>query len=44
MNLSGKLNMNILSKLEQEQFTVIDICDDRYFNVLSASECLRFDI
>ena len=44
MNLLGKLNMNVLSQSEHEQLPIIDICDDSFFAMLSASECLRFNI
>ena len=43
MNL-GKFNFNTLSYLKHEQLPIGTISDDRYFAVLSASECLRFKI
>ena len=40
---NGKLYMNTLSWSEHEQFPAIStISDDTFFDMLSASECLRF--
>ena len=44
MNLLGKLNLNVLSYFEHRELPIGTISDDRYFAVLSASECLRFKI
>ena len=42
MNLR-KFNFNTLSYLKHEQLPVGRISDDSIFDVLSASECLRFN-
>lgn len=44
MNLLGKSYINVLSHFERKELPIGTISDDRCFAVLSASECLRFDI
>ena len=39
---NGKLKLNVLSRFEHEQFPISAISDDTFFDMLSASECLRF--
>ena len=41
---SVMFNFNTLSYLKHEQLPVGRICDDRIFDVFSASECFRFKI
>ena len=43
MNLR-EFNFNTLPYLKHEQLPVGRICDDRLFDVFSASECFRFKV
>ncbi len=41
---SGNMNFNVKFYLKHEQLPVIEVDDDRLFDMLSASECLRFPV
>ena len=39
-----KLNLHSLLNFQRDSWSIMDICDEQVFDMLSASECLRFDI
>ncbi len=41
---NGKLNLKAMSRFEHELLPISAISDDTFFDILSASECLRFMI